>query len=126
MITPTTDENGRKTEGREADLSVMQTPFEAWIGLLSGPVVFLFNVASSFSVLPWVAATSEYRAIYLSFGASVILLAISGWLAYRVWQQPAHSPQQQFAGFAGVLVSVFFIAAVSAVWIPHLGLGRHS
>jgi hypothetical protein len=119
MITPTADEEKNETDEFDGAPPIVETPFEAWLGLLSGPAVFLFNLLSSFLVLPWVAATGEYLAIYLSCGASMTLVGISGWFSYRVWQQPANPPQQQFAGFMGVLVSTFFIFALIAVWIPH-------
>lgn len=112
-------QNQREAVSREAIV-----PFQPWVGIVTGPVVFLVNLQISFSVISWVCATGQYWVIHVATIASVLLVMVSGWLAWRTWhtEEPVSfedgAPPERLMGFAGVLIAWFFVVAVPAIWLP--------
>lgn len=101
------------------------TRFLPWVGLVTGPVVFLVNVQMSLVTLPWVCATGQYWAVLTAAAASALLTALAGVAAYRSWQAPPRAETEtpvatleRFMGFMGILASAFFVVAIFSLWLP--------
>jgi hypothetical protein len=112
--------------------TVAKMNVEPWVGLLTGPVVFLLDLQVNLSIVSWVCSTGQFWMLHLTTLLSLIATAGAGWLAWRTWHRateriavPVSGPlaPDQFLGFIGVLTSGFFLIVLIALWTPVVLLG---
>ena len=101
---------------------------EPWLGLLTGPSVFLINLQVNFTMVSWVCATHNYWAIHLVHVISIIVAAWSGLLAWRAYGRVGRGvpgeagdagDRERFLAVSGLLISSFSILSLIAHWIPN-------
>ena len=101
---------------------------EPWLGLLTGPSVFLINLQANFTMVSWICATHNYWAIHLAHVLSLAIVSASGVLAHRAYLRVGRgvpgeagdaNDRERFIAVAGMLVASFSIVSLIAHWIPN-------
>jgi hypothetical protein len=101
---------------------------EPWLGLLTGPSVFLINLQVNFTMVSWVCATHNYWAIHLAHVISIMVVGWSGLLAWRAYARVGRgvpgeagdaADRERFVAVSGLLISAFSILSLIAHWIPN-------
>lgn len=106
--------------------------FALWIGILTGPVVWLLSFQANFTLAPWACEFNTKIALFLVTILALVLLAGSGLLAWHEWTALGRVSPGDAAGavgrsrimaMGGVLLSAMFFLVVVAQSIPELILG---
>jgi len=101
---------------------------EPWLGLVTGPLVFLINLQVNLTMVSWVCATHNYWPIHLAHIVSIAVVAWTGLLSYRAYLRTGDGvpseggsarDRERFLSVSGMLISSFSILSLIAHWIPN-------
>ena len=103
-----------------------------WIGVLAGPVFWLFSFQAKFSWVP-LACAAQSKLVLLLFSLSALTLTASaGFLSWRQWkelgnQHPGEAgdtlARSRFMALGGMVFGLGFCVVILAQAIPDLILG---
>lgn len=105
---------------------------EPWLGLLTGPIIFLINLQANFTMVSWVCATHNYWAFHLAHAMSIALVSWSILLSWRAYARTGQgvpgeegdaADRERFVSVMGLIVGSFSILSLIAHWIPNFLLG---
>ncbi|HEX3684184.1 MAG TPA: hypothetical protein VHU83_16745 [Bryobacteraceae bacterium] len=103
-----------------------------WTGVLAGPFVWLLSFQANFTLAPWACEFNTKIALFLVTLVALVLVAGSGWLAWREWTELGKALPDNAAGalgrsrimaLGGVLLSAMFFVVILAQAMPELILG---
>jgi hypothetical protein len=110
----------------------MKRDLALWTGILAGPTVWLFSFEANFALAPWACDFANKLALFLVTIVALILVAGSGWLAWREWnavgkiwpgeEGGALGRERVMAG-CGLLMSAMFFIVIVAQAVPNVMLG---
>jgi hypothetical protein len=104
---------------------------ESWLGLLTGPTVFLINLQVNLTMVSWVCATGNAWTIHLAHAVSLAVVTWSGLLARRAYVRVGRgvpgeagdaADRERFLAVAGMLIAAFSFLSLLAHWIPNFVL----
>ena len=99
-----------------------------WTGLLAGPVVWLLQFQTNYTLVPWACRSGAHFLIYLVAAVAVLLIAGAGFLSWGCWQEVGQTepgegagvaPRSRFMAVMGLATSAFFIVIIIAQAIPN-------
>ena len=102
-------------------------PLTEWAGVLAGPIAFLLNLQVSYMMVPWACAVGAHTALYLVPVGALLLTALGGSCAWRVWQRTGRDwpgngegavPRSRLLAVLGLLTSGLFALIIIAQAIP--------
>jgi hypothetical protein len=92
-----------------------------WTGVLGGPIIWLTSFEANFALAPWACEFKNKAALFLVTIVALILVAASGWLAWREWnsvgkvwpgEEGGALGRERIMAGAGLLTSaMFFLSA---------------
>ncbi len=103
-----------------------------WVGVLTGPIVWLALLEANFILVPWACAAAAKWPMYLTTIVALAAVAGGALLSLRGWREtgaewPEESagviPRSRFMAAGGLLLNVFFFLAIIAHGLPTLILG---
>jgi hypothetical protein len=96
-----------------------------WAGLLLAPASFFAHLQIGYVLVPRACRYHQDVWLHVVGVASVVLAAVGGWLAWRVWASTASAPGEaggpmpraRFLGATGLGVSGLLILLLIAQWV---------
>jgi hypothetical protein len=102
-----------------------QHPLMEWVGVLAGPIASLLNLQVSYMLVPWACASGAHGALYLVPMGALLLTALGGSFAWRVWQRTGRdrpgdgaAARSRLLAVLGLLTSALFALVIIAQAIP--------
>lgn len=132
MATKTESERGLATK-TEKEFSKTGGLFALWVGLLAGPVLWLLQFQTNYSL---VSLTCRHGGAWVSHAVSIVALVLTtlaGLLARSKWREAGGgwpgegregiAPRTRFMSVLGLLISAIFFVVILAQWIAHWVFG---
>lgn len=110
----------------------MNRDFALWIGLLTGPIVWLISFQTLFALNPWACIWTTKLTMYIVSIAAFVISFAAGILALREWKTlGAEMPGQggdtlsraRIMAFGGMILSGFCCLIIVAQSVPEVVLG---
>ena len=110
----------------------MKRDIALWTGILAGPIVWLFSFEANFALAPWACDFANKAALFVVAILALVLVAASGWIAWREWNAvgkvwPGSAGgelgRERIMAGGGLLMSAMFFIVILAQSIPNLMLG---
>jgi len=103
-----------------------------WAALLGGPLLLLWIQELNFELVPWACSAGWMPAIHVVCAVAVLLAAACLLTSWRTWKQTGSSwPGDQhgvlvrtrFLAVVGLMISLFSLLAIIALWLTNFLLG---
>jgi hypothetical protein len=103
-----------------------------WASVLSGPVVFLLNLETSYVMVDWACNTGNEWALHVAHLVSLVLVLAGTLLGVALWRRAGGQwpdtgggpdSRARLLAALGTLGGVTFAVSIVAQWIPVIVLG---
>lgn len=110
----------------------MKRDIALWTGVLAGPILWLFSFQANFTLAPWACDFKNKAALFVVNILALILVAASGWIAWREWNAVGKEwpggaggalARERIMAGGGLLMSTMFFIVIVAQAVPNLILG---
>jgi len=97
-----------------------------WIGLLTGPIVWILHMEANFALVEWACPNHDWI-LHVVSAVALFLVAIAGGIAWREWKETgATGPDQEatltarsrYMAIMGMVLSAGFFLVIFAQEIP--------
>jgi hypothetical protein len=110
-----------QTEGSSARENLL-----LWIGLLGPAAVWLIELQTSYSLVPWACVSGKMWVLHLVSAICLLLAVMPGWFAWNCWRAAGQNTEvdtaghgrRRFMALRGLMSAGLFVLLILAQEVP--------
>jgi hypothetical protein len=117
--------NTKASPVEQATKCELRTDAQLWIGMIGGPVLWLIQFQTIYTVAGWGCALHSKFPLYLASGFFFLLVVVSGLLAARHLNQAGAGPvakRTRFMALVGIMSSALSLLVITSQGIATIML----